>query len=203
MGMISIVNYAAWKRARDAAAALFADDFNRADSASTLGANWTVAGSLVWGTQSNKAYAPTISAFGMATHDCGEADIDYTVDVELNSTADSSRGLVTFRSDGTTNNRWSVGLDGLLAKLQLIKIVAGTATTVQEPAFSATLGLLYTIRVVAKLSAVTVYVNGVSTLTGTDDTPLLSLTSHGIAASRKASASGSPRFDNIKIMRAA
>lgn len=183
---------------------LFEDAFNRADSATTLGSEYTVSG-LTWGIQSNRAYCPSTSASGLATHDCDEADVDVTLDVMLRSVGDNSRGFLYLRGDGTTSNRWFVGMDNAFSVLRLGKSVAATSADVKTVAFTPTAGNLYTLRVLAKGSAFQVWVDGVekTALAATGQTDNASLTYCGLMATRGTSATGSPIFDNLKVLRAA
>ena len=203
MGMISIVNYAAWKRARDAAAALFSADFNGPNSATTPGAAYTVAGGLTFGISSNKLYAvtPASAASGQATHDVGAADVDYTCDIVLRPGVNTDRGCAVVRSDGTVDNKLLVIMDSSTwTTLILSKTVAGTGTTIQTAAFTATIGVAYTVRVVAKGSALEVFIDGVSKITATDAANS-TLTYCGAFATRTPTGT-SPTFDNL-VVRAA
>lgn len=182
---------------------LFSDDFNRADSATTLGTAYTVAGDLTFGISGNKAYTVDVesSLAGQATHDVGEADIDYTCDIVLRPGGGTDRGAATVRSDGTESNRWVIFTDSAFTMLRLTKYVSGVPTDVETAAFIPVPGTIYTVRVAAKGSSWTVYVDGVSTITATDAANA-SLTHCGILATRTISGS-TPTWDNLVVRRAA
>lgn len=109
--------------ADEAARLLFLDEFNRADSATTLGAGWTVSpggqatvdgGSAVWGIQSNAAY-PVSRAFNntfgsletLAWRDDGEADVDITITYGV---AGSATGIL-FRATSALDSYFTVFRD--------------------------------------------------------------------------------------------
>ena len=182
---------------------IVSDSFDRADNATSLGAAdtgqaWTATG-LTAGIQGGMAYFPTVSGFGIATVETLHADVDVTCSLILRTSADQSRGVLLLRGDGSVANRWSLNCDSTGTNLVLSKVVASVSTNVQTAAFAVTLGQSYAIRVVAKGSAWTVYVNGVSTITATD-AALSTLTKCGIGAVRSTSAVGSPFFDAFKVV---
>lgn len=206
MGVSFLLRRAAGWRQRNAGL-LLAATFPGADNPSSLGLadtgqSFTVAGALTFGIQSNQAYAPTVSGFGIATADVGQADMDLTCDVVIRSAADQSRGVLILRSDGTVNNRWTLNCDNTGGNLILSKVVAGTSTNVRSVAFSVTNGTIYTVRVLVKVSAWTVWVGGVQITTATDSA-LGTLTRCGFGAVRVVAAAGSPTFDNLRVVKPA
>ena len=200
---LSLVNYAGWKRLQGSDI-LFSDDCNRADSATTPGAAYTVTGSLTYGIQSGKIYTLDVASAldGQAVHDVGTGNVDYSCDIVLRPSGSTDRGAAVVRSDGTQNNRWVVLMNSTTwATLRLLRYVGGTATEVATGALAAVTGRVYTVRVVAKGSALEVFIDGASTITASDPANAAN-TYIGVFTTRTINGA-SPTFDNLVVRRAA
>lgn len=137
---------------------LFSDNFDRADSSSTLGPDWTVS-SGTWGVSSNKAYC-AVSGNGRAVlHDVGTGDYTLTCDVTL--TGGSDAGLWFRWVDA--NNCWLLALNPL-ASVTLFRAVGGTFTAVATAATAGT----DTYVIVTSGSSIEVYRAGALIISVTD-----------------------------------
>lgn len=65
---------------------LFSDDFNREDSATTLGAPWTTLGGSVWGIASEQARLVTSGTIDIAYVDAGSPNVRITVTLAAHDT---------------------------------------------------------------------------------------------------------------------
>lgn len=182
---------------------IFADDFDRSDSDTTLGGDWTVSGGIVFGVDSGRAYAlppATSTASAVAFHDVETADVDLSCSVVLSTAANAARGGVYFRGGGSTSNGWFVLMDAGGTTIRLTKVVSGSGTDVDTASWNAAAGQSYAIRVKAKGSTIRAYVDGVLTLSATDS-DLATETDCGLWAS-VGSTDDSPHFDDF-VLRAA
>jgi hypothetical protein len=165
----------------------FSDDFNRADSTTTLGGSW-VASSGTWGIMSNQAYLPSGGGDRLAYVDCGQSD---------NITVQVSMPVVI---NGKSRLAWRVVDDGNCYVIQptnsttaaIYKKVAGTWNVVNS-AVSASITNGSTIKVDLTGATHKVYVNEVLVATFTDSA-YQTATKHGIAC-----VSNVERFDNFLI----
>ncbi|MGZ4663583.1 MAG: hypothetical protein ACXV5Q_00655 [Frankiaceae bacterium] len=176
----------------------FTDNFDRADSTTTLGAPWST-GSLgstagsTWGISSNRAYCVSTyqdtfgTIFTSAAYVTGNsADVDMQVDL-INPVFGGSGGLV-FRADAALSTFFLATAD------KLIQSTAGTVTTRGSYSTSAVSG--NTLRVVASGTSITVYVAGAVVLTYT--TSATTNVRAGLAAD--AINNPSARFDNFSLV---
>lgn len=136
------------------------DDFNRADSSTTLGTSssghaWT-ANRGTWGISGNAAYQPVAGSPGVATVDLGDKDgrVGFTI------TAGTAEAWATFRWLDFSNS-WFVG-NVVGSKYQLVKRVSGTQTTVDtSTTTNVTVGDV--VVVYFQGDSITLYVNDVLT----------------------------------------
>jgi hypothetical protein len=161
------------------------DDFNRADSNTSLGtpsdggAGYTVLGSGTWGIASNKAYQVT-NAIGatLAVLDWGTADVDVSLTFPVVSA--SAFGLAFRVTDA--NNYWFVKNTGSAWQLHLF--LSGGDQGADPNAYSAAAVNGDTVRVVASgtgTGAILVYVNGTLRITSSQfETFAATGTKHGM-----------------------
>lgn len=102
----------------------FVDAFERADSATTMGTDWTVE-SGTWGISSLKAYCATSGSNVTVYRDLGVADCTLSWDATLPTGADSG---VWFRKTDASN-AWLVATNPA-ASITLFKMQAGSFTSV-------------------------------------------------------------------------
>ncbi len=154
----------------------FYDNFERAASSSVIG-NVVLPGNVVWnqqagtwGISAGKAYCSSAVSSGGATAnrlvaEASASDFTYKVLVSRGTT-NGTVDVIYRYSD--SNNYWVVELRQNL-DLRLYKKVAGTVTQIGSTYSVATItGTPYEIKVVASGSSHTVYLDGVSRITGTD-----------------------------------
>lgn len=150
------------------------DDFNRPDSSSigtaSDGGAYTLEGGTL-GIASNKAVVKTLpggpwfAGFGaVALRDTGQADVDFTAVVTVTST---DIAMMPFGYNPATRQGYYVRMTN--GGFYVYRVNGDTPTNVVSSSISSG---TYTIRVtrVAATGAITVYKNGVSTLTATDTT---------------------------------
>lgn len=139
------------------------DDFNRADSAVSLGGVWT-ARAGTWGISSNKAYLATAGGGDdLATVDsAADGDVQVTLTV-----LSALKACLLFRwSDAS--NYWYAGPDGSGTLFEVWKVVAATPSLLfsYEPAIWPGDGTVLKINLAA--DAIALFLNGSSVASGTD-----------------------------------
>lgn len=152
------------------------DDFNRADSATTLntsssGHTW-VAEAGTWGIDTNQAYLPTPTTDARVLVETGASDC--TIEVTLATIG--NRPGISFRYVDL-NNYWVVHRVGGLGYL-ILKRVAGSWTTVHTEAMSTANGDV--LKVVLSGSSIEFWVNAVLKTTLTGQTDHQTATQHGL-----------------------
>lgn len=171
------------------AAGIVADNFNRADSTTSMGSTST--GGLpwtplrgTWGISSNRAYVATSQARNYVVVDCGHYDVSVSVKVPV------------AQADGGVAIRMTVAgslVTGITANLSgLYQEVSNTLTQIATFSSSFANGDLMTIKAVG--SAITVYKNGAQVGSATNSTNLTA-TSHGLRDSVGTTA----RFDDFAV----
>lgn len=146
------------------------DDFNRADSTTTLGAPWT-ARDGVWGIQSGKAYPVTDTAWNYATVNVGAGDMEViTTCTGTPGTAYDATAIA--RSDGL--GRYLALAEVAADRTAQVKLfgIQGFDVPTQLGAASipAVLGDSIDITLAAVGSSLSVRVNGITVIEATDST---------------------------------
>lgn len=155
-----------------------ADNFNRADSATSLGSPsdggsaW-VAQAGTWGISSDTAYNPTADSPAAATLEASASDVDLQVTV---STASNHGGLVARCSDAS--NFWLLDLNGASNILRLEKYVAGSFSTSFDFAHTPANGDV--IKLSCSGSSLSVYLNGTLVTGPISDSFNSTATKHGL-----------------------
>lgn len=173
------------------------DDFNRADSASSLGTSssghlW-VAPTGTWGIASNKAYAPSASDGQVAYIDAGITDVLVTATVS-GLTGGGYAGLIARAPDSDNFYLNQFGSDAERGRLW--RCVGGSFTPLTSPAGGTTPdGAVYALRVVG--SSIKAYYNGAEILSVTDSTH-----TSGTYAGLRLGALSAPRWDDFSIVAA-
>lgn len=179
---------------------LISDDFNRADSATTLGstdnyaggttATWAISGASSgnWGISSNQAYTPTAFSEARALVTSNADNIRVSTDVVVNGAA--STGLVLRYQDGSNYFR----LYAIYGQLYLERKTAGSWTTITAPVISG--GLSFPCTISAEITGTTIkgFYNGVQQFSVTDSS-FQTANTHGMLNHSSTAA----RLDNFKI----
>lgn len=169
------------------------DDFNRADSAVSLGtpsdggSAW-VAYAGTWGINTNRGYLATVTSQSVAALESSVSDIDVQVTAAVNG---ADYGIVGRLSD---NNNYLMGIAGTATNWRLYKRVAGAFTQIGSTGgFSPANGDV--LKLTFNGSSLNFLVNGVSQVSTTDSFNLTA-TKHGIRASSDIVV----RFDDFSIV---
>lgn len=176
------------------------DSFNRADSTTSLGTTsggqtWLAADTLTFGILSNMAYTPAGLGWGFDLIDIAVSDFVYECDMVW---ATNTNGVILFRSDGTTSNRWILVVTrDATNNFQLTKTVAGAETTVASVTFTPVAGQNYRMRVECRGSTINGYLDG-NLLLNVTDTALQTNTKIGIGAYAPTGIPG-VKWDNLIV----
>lgn len=155
------------------------DSFNRADSASSLGAldggekagtAYEMTGNAVYGIDTNRARY--FSGTGQAVHDYGTPDVE----LQLTSVVHAAGRLITFRYIDENNN--FILYESASADYLIRRIVGGSISTVAT--FTTTAADNDVLKVVLFGSSIQVFVNGVRQINITD-TNHQTATKHGLS----------------------
>lgn len=188
----------------DAMGGSFFDDFNRADSTTTLGSPWVAmladgtAGTVAWGITGGKAYQATNSTGfqeGFAYVDLGIADVDVSVTFSTLITTGPSlinSGGLLFRGASDTSF-W------LLSQSSLVFKAAGAGFSSPSVTFTP-FAAGDIARVVAVGGTIKIY-NGTTLLATVNDTRNQTATRHGLEGSYRAG-SASATFDDFTLLSA-
>lgn len=171
---------------------LFQDDFNRADSALTLGAPWVTGGTSVWGISTNRAYLATSGAPDIAYVDAGTANVRVTATVAVLDTL-WNWWLVCRVVDGSNYFKVQVPGAGSDGNFYLTRVTADVGTDIDSGAITVSAG--DTISLECSGNAIKVYHNAVEVGSATDaqgNTAEL----HGMGAGN---GNGTQRWDNFVI----
>lgn len=161
--------------------ASLADNFNRADNASSLGSTST--GSVpwsalagVWGIFTNRARSTTSGAVTIAVVDCGSADGSVKVTVAARTGADQPGLALRMATNG---NGYLLESGNGSSKATLFKGVSGTYTVLAQSAANLQFSAGDVIEVVLAGSSITCKRNGSTIITATDST-YNAVTKHGL-----------------------
>jgi hypothetical protein len=165
--------------------ASFSDDFNRADSNTTLGGSWTALGGSVWGIASNQAYNVSGSGHVCVVHDSGTADVE----IETTFTTFENSMAICFRVTDNDNFLMAYYDSGVI---YIYKRESGGFASLASASESRSHGDVW--KVVANGTAIGVFHNGVSAVSTTSSFNLTA-TKHGLETASITSA----RFDAFSI----
>lgn len=177
----------------------FSDSFNRADSTTTLGANWTVA-TGTWGIRSNKAYTVTDASGDLVWRDIGTNS--YTVSASLTGEYNTNFRYPTIVLHYVDANNY---IFAYFDSNQVIlrKRAAGTNTTLTSTAFAVVNGNTYNIKVSDINGVITVYADGVQklnyTLTTDEKTTYQASTKVGMRITKSGTPTNNADFDNFLV----
>jgi len=184
---------------------MFTDDFNRADSTTTLGPNWTIRDG-VFGISANRAYitAGAVNTFSQAIENTLLNTSNYFVQATLNFTtlADDFVGIGGRRvnNGASDSNFYAIFLrPGGFNEMLLYKRVAGVSTQLGSFSTGAlSVGINYTIKLEMNGTTIKAYFNGTESISVTDTS--LSVTGDALILN---TSSGVPTvtFDNFTVDR--
>lgn len=140
--------------------------------------NWVYSGTLNYGVRLNRAQVISGTGFGIVTRESGVSD--FTLQCDVTWKTGEAAGVV-FRTDGTTNNRWTFAFveGGNLVRLE--KTISGSNSTISEVGFPLVNGTIYHIKIECLGGDIKCYADGVLKAS-TTDTTLSTLTKHGLTA---------------------
>ncbi|MFZ7945671.1 M14 family zinc carboxypeptidase [Neobacillus sp. 19] len=165
------------------------DDFNRANSTTSLGTATTgqswMAQKGTWGINSNKAYTAAGSNDSIAVIDSGESNVAISVDVTWNSS-----GGIVFRVNGTDLLAAYVNSTGI----HLYKFTSSTNDLLGEYLFTPVAATTYAIKVIANGSSIKVSLDGTERISAVN-TFNQTFTKHGLRTFNDLVT----KFDNFKI----
>jgi hypothetical protein len=193
--------------ALSAVAGLADDDFAGANSATSLnGRAATTAGTWAvvtnnWGIATNKGYRSAGTGADWAYIDTGASDVSVECDITL-SAVRSVAGLVIRGVDDThyTYAQLEKDLSGNTNRVMLIRVIGGGVATIDEAAYTMTLGATYSVRAGAVGNQYYLYINDVLILTANDATHVAG-TRQGIFSYADGSTydDGGTRWDNFRV----
>lgn len=179
-----------------------ADDFNRADSATSLGTSssghvWVPLGGTTWGISSNKAYLPSASTQTVAY--CEANDADVTIEVVL-SKSDATNNLnrmgISFRLTDDSNYLYAYFLSS--TSLRLFKKVTGAGTQLGLATVTETSG--DGLKVIANGDQIEVYHNGVLKIGPITESFNQTATKHGLFHETGGSLGTVCRWDDFSVV---
>jgi hypothetical protein len=181
-----------------AGGAYVADDFNRADSSSSLGststgsAAWTAVIDT-WGISSNQAYKASGSSTGIAVVESGHGDC--TVSATLAAGISTSNTGIVFRYQDSGNHWVLEGGNGSTQAALYKKTGGGSYTSIATSAGNVHFTNGDVISVILSGSSITVKQNGTTIIT-TTDSAFSTATKHGLHISGN---DNTARFDDFSV----
>lgn len=140
--------------------------------------SWVYSGTLNYGIRLNRTRVISGTGFGIVTRESGVSD--FTLQCDVTWKTGEAAGVV-FRTDGTTNNRWTFAFIESGDAVRLEKTIGGGTSSVSQLGLSLVTGTTYHTKIECTGGDIKCYVDGVLKAS-TTDTALSTFTKHGLTA---------------------